>query len=112
MPISLRGVCLLLLGCCAYGLVSSARAENAQPHYTMLDSLLLPGLTRWDYLTFDATDHRLFITRGDSVDVLDINNKKIIGTIPDLDGVHGVAVAADLGKGFITEGKANRVTVF
>jgi YVTN family beta-propeller protein len=90
----------------------SAHASILNPNYFLTDTLPLPGSTSWDYLTFDTTNHRLFITRGDSIDVLNTDSKKIIGTIPNLEGVHGVALAFDLGKGFVTEGTANRVTVF
>jgi len=72
----------------------------------------LPGSVRWDYLAFDSDTHHLFITRGDSVDVLDVITRKIVGTIPDTRGVHGVAIAPELAKGFISDGKVNSVTVF
>ena len=112
MPISLRSFLPLLASFCLSNIVADASAESVQPHYAFVDSLPLSGSTHWDYLSFDPTSHRLFITRGDSVDVLNLDSKKITGTIPNLNGVHGVALATDLGKGFVTEGKANRVTVF
>jgi YVTN family beta-propeller protein len=98
--------------CWIVGLPGAASAEKVKPDYTLTDTLPLPGSTRWDYLAFDAMNSRLFITRGDNVAVLDTHGKKIIATIPNLDGVHGVALAPGLNKGFITEGKANRVAVF
>jgi YVTN family beta-propeller protein len=100
--------------CVVLGTVSHSSAGWADSPlpYTLNDSLFLPGATRWDYLTFDQDHHRLFITRGDSVDILDVAGKKITGSITELAGVHGVALAPDLNKGFISEGKANRVAVF
>lgn len=112
MPDSSRLFRLVATSLCLSGFVSLARAEDATPTYAMADPLHLPGSTRWDYLTFDAPHRRLFITRGDSVDVLDVGSKKIVGAIAHLDGVYGVALAPDLNKGFITEGKANRVSIF
>ena len=109
MPIYSR-MFILCVGVLAFSMPT--RAEEVAPNYALVDVLKLPGSTRWDYLTLDAPSHRLFITRGDSVDVLDTDSKKIVGTIQNLEGVHGVALAPALHKGFITEGKANRVTVF
>ena len=94
------------------GLLSPAYAENAKPAYALADTLHVPGPTRWDALTFDAARRRLFITHGDSVDVLDVDAKKIAATIPGLSGVHAVALAPEFNKGFITEGKADRVAMF
>jgi YVTN family beta-propeller protein len=79
--------------------------------YTVTDTLNLPGAVRWDLLAFDGQQHRLFITRGESVDVLDTASKEIVGSIPS-HGVHGVALAPELNKGFISDGAANTVTVF
>jgi DNA-binding beta-propeller fold protein YncE len=90
----------------------AAHAENSKPAYALTDTLNLPGPTRWDCLTFDAPHHRLFITRGERVDVLDTQAKKVVGAISNLEGVHAVALAPEFNKGFVTEGKANRVTIF
>ena len=112
MPVSIRLLCIVSASLCALGVAAEAHAENGKPTYAVADTLNLAGSTRWDYLTFDASRHRLFITRGDSVDVLDTDSKTIVGTIPGLKGVHGVALAPGFNKGFITEGKNNRVSVF
>jgi YVTN family beta-propeller protein len=60
----------------------------------------------------DSAAGRLYVSHGASVEVVDVNAGKVVGTIPDLHGVHGIAIAADLGKGFITNGQSNSVTVF
>ena len=96
----------------ALTLFGSAQVEASSPLYTLKDTLHLAGPTRWDYLTFDPQHHRLFITRGDSVDVLNVVTKKIEGSITDVHGVHAVALAPDLGKGFISNGATNSVTTF
>jgi YVTN family beta-propeller protein len=87
-------------------------AEAVSPDYELIDTLHLSGSTHWDYLAFDLKGHRLFITRGESVEVLDVATKKIVGSIPNTSGVHGVALAYGFGKGFVSDGKANTVTVF
>lgn len=65
----------------------------------------------WDYLTVDAA-HRLFLSRGTQVDVVDTHTGKVIGTIPDTQGVHGIALAPDLHRGFTSNGRADSVTAF
>ena len=66
----------------------------------------------WDYLTVDPDAHRIYISRGTHMMVVDEISGKVIGDIPDTKGVHGIALAADLGKGFTSNGGAATVTVF
>jgi DNA-binding beta-propeller fold protein YncE len=89
-----------------------ASINSSSFDYAVVDKLPLPGQTRWDYLTFDSKSKRLFIAHSDKVDVLDVTTQKIVGSISDLKGVHGVALAPDLGKGFVSDGAANTVTTF
>jgi DNA-binding beta-propeller fold protein YncE len=112
MSPSLRQCAWLALGLSFSALPTAAHAEDAKPAYALTDTLHLPGPTRWDALTFEAAHHRLFITHGDSVDVLDTQAKTIVATIASLSGVHAVALAPEFNKGFITEGKADRVAIF
>jgi YVTN family beta-propeller protein len=65
----------------------------------------------WDYLTVDAA-HRLFLSRGTQVDVVDTKTGTVIGTIPNTQGVHGIALAPDLHRGFTSNGRADSVTAF
>lgn len=85
---------------------------NHQAHYHIVDKHHLDGDVKWDYLTMDAQYRHLFITHGDRVDVFDVDKKKIIGAILKTPGVHGVAIAADLDRGFTSNGKDNSVTIF
>jgi YVTN family beta-propeller protein len=84
----------------------------ADPAYRVTEKLHLDGDVRWDYLSFDAAHKHLFVTRGDHVDVFDTVGKRVIGTIPDTHGVHGVALAPELDRGFTSNGQDNTVTVF
>jgi len=72
----------------------------------------LPGDGRWDYLTADAAARRLYVTHGTRVHVLDLDRKAVIGEIAPTPGVHGVALAPDLGRGFTSNGADATVTVF
>ena len=78
--------------------------------YAVTQHNKLGGEGGWDYLTWDAAGQRLFITRGTHVMVVDANGKQL-GDIPNTNGVHGVALAPELGKAFISDGKDNKVTV-
>ena len=82
------------------------------PSFRVLETIKLPGATRWDYLVFSAESQRLYLTRGDSVDVYDTVAKRIVGSIADTKGVHGVALAPELNRGFTSNGQDNTVTVF
>src|SRR5581483_7853332 len=66
----------------------------------------------WDYLTYDASGKRLFIARGTHVMVVDPQTGKIVGEVSNTPGVHGVATAPDLGKGFTSNGSDGTITVF
>ena len=72
----------------------------------------LGGSGGWDYLTLDPSARRLYVTRGDRVVVVDADTGKPTGEIAGTDGVHGVALAPDLGRGFTSNGRSNSVTVF
>jgi DNA-binding beta-propeller fold protein YncE len=66
----------------------------------------------WDFLTVDAAARRLYVTHGTRVQVLDIDADTLVGEIPNTPGVHGVAVAPDLGRGFTSNGRTASVTIF
>jgi YVTN family beta-propeller protein len=84
----------------------------AQKQFKMADRVKLGGEGGWDYLTYDNVGHRLFITRGSHVMVADAVTLKVTGDIPDLSGIHGVALAQELGRGFVSNGGDNTVTIF
>jgi len=73
---------------------------------------VLEGPVRWDYLAVDSAHHRVFLTRGDHVDVFDTRTKAVVGSVADTAGVHGVAVAADLDRAYTSNGGTDTVTVF
>jgi YVTN family beta-propeller protein len=87
-------------------------AAPAKSHYELKQKFTLGGEGGWDYLTYDADGHRLFISRGTHVMVVDPEKGSVTGDIPDTPGVHGIALAPELGKGFTSNGRENTVTVF
>jgi len=80
--------------------------------YHVINKLSLGGEGGWDYLTMDSLAHRLYISRSTHVMVIDTITDKMIGDIPDTPGVHGIALAPELNRGFISNGKAHRATIF
>ena len=80
--------------------------------YKINDRIHLDGNAGWDYLSVDDIANRLYVSHGNMVQVVDITTNKLIGTIPDTKGVHGIAIASDLNKGFISDGRDSTVTIF
>ena len=89
-----------------------AAAAFAAEGYHVLNKIQIGGTGGWDYVAADGANHRLYVSHGTSVAVVDTATEKVLGTITDLHGVHGIAVAAELNKGFISNGQSNTVTVF
>ncbi|HEY3056350.1 MAG TPA: YncE family protein [Thermoanaerobaculia bacterium] len=87
-------------------------ASPIQAGYHVVRHIAVGGEGGWDYLTVDDPLHRLFVSHSTEVDVINIASGKKVGVIDKLEGVHGIALAHDLGRGFITNGRSGMVTVF
>lgn len=85
---------------------------SAAPHYHLVKSVDVGGTGAWDYLIYDPTGHRVFISRGNHVMVLDGESGATVGDIPETLGVHGIALAPEFGRGFTSNGQTNDVTIF
>lgn len=92
-------------------LVAALPAASADG-YKLTKTIPVPGDGGWDYCTVDGAGRRVYVSHGNQVDVIDADSNTVAGTIGDLKGVHGIAVAADLGRGFISNGRGNNVTIF
>jgi len=90
----------------------SITSVNAQSHYKIADKIKLEGEGGWDYVAVDENSNRLYVSHATVVQVIDLSTNKVIATIPDTKGVHGIAIASDLNKGFISDGKDSAVTIF
>lgn len=91
---------------------SGAQAAPTATDLHLLKSIPIPGEGGWDYLLADGNSHRLYISRGTHVIVLDTEKEAVVGDIPNTQGVHGIALAPKLNKGFTSNGRDNTVTVF
>jgi YVTN family beta-propeller protein len=87
-------------------------AAPAAPQMEVQQRWKLGGDGGWDYLTLDAAKQRMFISRASRVDVVSTESGRIVGSIADTQGVHGIALAPGLNRGFTSNGRANSVTVF
>ena len=93
-------------------LLGVASKAASAPGYHVVTTYKVGGDGGWDYLTIDANARHLFISRGTHVLVLDTDSGKTVGDIPDTPGVHGIALAPELGRGFTSNGREGTVTIF
>jgi YVTN family beta-propeller protein len=80
--------------------------------YHIIKKIPIPGEGGWDYLTIDESARRLYVSHGTQVEVLDVDSGAIVGKIEKTPGVHGIAIAPELGRGFISNGQTSSVTIF
>src|SRR5271165_4783535 len=80
--------------------------------YQVIKTVPVSGDGFWDYVTVDSAARRIYVSHATKVVVLDADSFASVGEIPDTQGVHGIAIASDLGKGFTSNGRANTVTMF
>ena len=92
--------------------LGAAAAPAAEAPYAIVDHWKTGGTGGWDYLVADAGRGRLFVTRGDRVEVLSTKDGSALGRIANTQGVHGVAFAPELKRGYTSNGRANSVTEF
>ena len=97
---------------CITVLLSGGNLVNAQPGYKIVNQIHLEGDGGWDYLSVDEAASRLYVSHASMALVVDLKTGKQIGKIPDTNGIHGIAIAPGLNKGFTSNGRDNSVTVF
>jgi len=87
-------------------------AQSAAGDYHVTQTIAVGGDDGWDYVAVDSAARHVFVSHGTHVVVLDADSGKVVGDIPDTQGVHGIAIASGAGLGFTSNGRANTVTVF
>jgi DNA-binding beta-propeller fold protein YncE len=92
--------------------VGIATAQSGPSTYHVVREIKLGGDGRWDYITIDTAQNRLFIARQTRIMVVDQASGKLLGEIPGIDGAHGVALDYNTGHGFATAGRSGTVTMF
>lgn len=104
---TLSALLLAVAGC-----ASMTDSGPAPARYQVVARYEIGGPGGWDYLSVDEKRHRLYVSRGDHVQIVDTLSGKVVGGVPGTAGVHGIAIAGDLGLGFTSNGRADSVTVF
>jgi YVTN family beta-propeller protein len=89
--------------------VASAQSDGG---LRITKTIPVPGQGRWDYLTVDEGARQLYVSHGTQVEVLNVDTGAVIGKIENTPGVHGIAVAPELGRGFVSNGQSSTVTIF
>jgi DNA-binding beta-propeller fold protein YncE len=102
---------VLALGAC-FLLAEFAQAAPGPSGYHVVKTIPIGGAGGWDYCAVDSAARRVYVSHGTHVVVLDADTGAVVGDIPNTLGVHGVALAADLGRGFISAGRANTIIIF
>ena len=80
--------------------------------YSITKKISIPGQGSWDYLSVDEGARRLYVSHGTQVEVIDVDSGAIVGSISKTLGVHGIAIAPELGRGFVSNGQSSTVTIF
>jgi DNA-binding beta-propeller fold protein YncE len=94
------------------GRTHAAGAAEGESGYKVTGKISVAGEGGWDYLVVDADARRLYLSHSTHVVVYDVDSQSVVGDIPDTQGVHGIALAPELGRGFVSSGRANSVTIF
>jgi YVTN family beta-propeller protein len=95
-------------GCALVDPGAAARADS----YGLVARYTVGGAGGWDFLSVDEKRHRLYVSRGDHVQIVDTLSGAVVGDLPGTAGVHGIAIASELGLGFTSNGRGDSVTVF
>ena len=93
-------------------LAIAAIALAAPPAYKIADKIKVGGEGGWDYVYVDSAAQRLYASHATKAIVIDLAAGKVVGEIADTQGIHGIAIAPDLGRGFTSNGRENTVTIF
>ena len=100
--------CFVLMVCGS----ATVLAQAGKSEYKITNKIQLGGDGGWDYLSVDESAGRLYLSHASQVMVVDLKKGALAGTIADTKGVHGIAIAQDLNKGFISCGRDSSVAVF
>jgi len=92
-------------------LIAGSAAPRASG-YKVVKTVPISGEGGWDYVYVDSDARRVYVSHATQVVVLDADSYEVVGSIPDTQGVHGIAIASDLGRGFTSNGRSNDVTIF
>jgi DNA-binding beta-propeller fold protein YncE len=102
----------MLSRCCALMALAGLCLAAEAPGFKVTKKYPVPGNGGFDYIVFDSSSNRLYVSHGTEVDVLDADSGKVLGKVEDTPGVHGIAIVPNLHRGFTTNGGNATVSVF
>lgn len=102
----------LHLALCLLGFTLAGAPSAFAQGLTIVKKIPIPGQGSWDYLAVDEAARRLYVSHGTQVEVLDVDTGALVGKIENTPGVHGIAIAPELGRGFVSNGQSSTVTIF
>jgi DNA-binding beta-propeller fold protein YncE len=102
---------ILLIAAIALATEAGQLKAADSPGYKFIKEIPIGGEGSWDYLSIDPAARRLYVSHSSKVVVVDIDKYAVVGEIPDTPGVHGVAIAADLNRGFSSNGREAKVSM-
>jgi WD40 repeat protein len=108
----IAGSLAIALALCAGSFSHAAAPAPGASGYHVVKTVAIPGEDGWDYVAVDSDARRVYVSHGTHVVVMNADTYAIEGDIPDTPGVHGAAIAPDLGRGFISNGRGNTATIF
>ena len=100
------------LACSALFVLAGPATAADTPGYKVTKQYPVPGNGGFDYIVFDRSADRLYVSHGTEVDVVDAGSGKLLGKVEDTPGVHGTAIVPGLHRGFTTNGGESTVSVF
>ena len=109
--VEMAGIGLALTGLAAASATQAVSAEQAHSGYHLKKTIHVPGTEGWDYISIDSSARRLYIGRGQYLQVVDIDTGRLIAQLTDMPGVHGVALVPELRRGFTVNGEDNSSTM-
>jgi hypothetical protein len=110
--LSILGLLAIAITFSAVGFSHAATPAPAGSGYHVIKTIPVGGDGGWDYVYVDSDARRVYVSHGTHTVVLDADTYAVVGDISDTQGVHGIAIASDLGRGFTSNGRTNDVTIF
>jgi DNA-binding beta-propeller fold protein YncE len=102
----------MLARCCTFIAIAVFCAAAEAPGFKVTKRYPVPGNGGFDYIVFDSSSNRLYVSHGTEVNVLDADSGKVLGKVEDTPGVHGIAIVPNLHRGFTTNGGNATISVF
>lgn len=105
----MRNIAVALLA----GFAASTAQAQPVPSYHVAKTVTLGAPDRWDYLVYDGPSHRLYVSHGDRLTVLDGKDGTVVGSVDGMPGgTHGIGIVTAVGKGYTDDGKAGEAVSF